>query len=71
MICVHSNTFCKLVWPIKIQAVLVEIKPYWNHHQEIATEDGFLLRESRIIVHKSQRQDLLMQIHAGHPALPK
>ena len=38
---------------------------------KLTTEDGLLLKGTRLIVPTSQRQDLLRQIHAGHLGLSK
>ena len=52
--------------PSQIQEVLLEIQPYQDFYQEITIEDGLLPKESKDVILRSQRQDLLKKLHAGH-----
>ena len=69
IICVHSNTLCKLVGP-NTRGPL-QIQPYWNFIEEITIEDSLLLKGTRIMVPPSWRENLLKEIHAGHLGLSK
>ena len=53
-------------WPEKIQQVPPEIKSYWTFQDELTIEDGLVLKNTRIIIPTSERNDLLRQIHCGH-----
>ena len=53
-------------WSEKIQQVPPEIKPYWTFWDDLTIEDGLVLKNTRIIIPTSERNDLLRQIHHGH-----
>ena len=52
--------------PEKIQQVPPEIQPYWMFRDELIIEDRLVLKNTRIIIPTSERNDLLRQIHHGH-----
>ena len=43
-----------------------EIQAYWTFRDELTIEDGLVLKNTRIIIPTSERNDLLRQIHCGH-----
>ena len=53
-------------WPEKIQQVPPEIQAHWTLRDELTIEDGLILRNTRIVILTSERNDLLRQIHHGH-----
>ena len=52
--------------PEKIQQVPPEIQAYWTFRDELTIEDGLVLKNARIIIPTSERNNLLRQIHCGH-----
>ena len=53
-------------WPEKIQQVSPEIQSCWTFRDEVTVEDGLVLKNTRIIIPTSERNDLLRQIPHGH-----
>ena len=54
-------------WPKAID--LETIKPYFNKRNEITTEDGCLLWGIRVIIPKVLREQVLNELHVGHPGI--
>ena len=50
----------------KNQQVPPEIQAYWTFRVELTIEDGLVLKNTRIIIPTSERNDLLRHIHCGH-----
>ena len=58
-------------WPNSIKEVPPEIQAYWTFHEELAIEDGLVLKGSRIVIPKSKHKQVLTMIHEGHLGLGK
>ena len=58
-------------WPLNITELPPELRPFWTFREEIAIEDGLLLKGERLIIPKCDQPDILAQIHHGHLGLQK
>ena len=53
-------------WPDTKQQVPTEARPHWSFRDKVATVDGLLFKETRLIVPKSMRAEMFRQIHKRH-----
>ena len=58
-------------WPQNITELPPDLRPFWTFREEIAIEDGLLLKGERLIIPKCDQPDILAQIHHGHLGLQK
>lgn len=58
-------------WPDKQKQVPVPIRPYWAFRDELAIEDGILLKGDCIIIPTSMQQDILKKLHDAHQGIEK
>ena len=47
------------------------LEPYWNYRDELAVEDGLLLKGKKLIIPKIMQQEVLNQLHYGHLGMEK
>lgn len=73
----ESDDTCQLLrnysmhgWPSK-SSVDSKCVNYWQHRNEIAVEEGLLMRGSRIIIPASLQKEILESIHEGHQGTTK
>ena len=57
-------------WPEKSN-LEKELEPYYSSKDEISVIDGLLMRDSRLIIPKKLRQNILELIHRGHQGITK
>ena len=53
-------------WPHR-HAVPNHLMPFYERRDELSAHDGCLLWGSRVVVPKTYRSDVLIQLHEGHP----
>ena len=53
-------------WPERKSQVDPELCEYWNIKEEISVCDDLLLRNDKLIVPSSLREEMLSQIHSSH-----
>ena len=58
-------------WPESKSQVDPELREYWNIKGEISVCDDLLLRQDRLIVPSSLREEMLCQIHSSHLGIEK
>ena len=58
-------------WPERKSQVDPELREYWNIKGEISVCDDLLLRQDRLIVPSSLREEMLSQIHSSHLGIEK
>ena len=58
-------------WPQQKQDVDSLVHPYYKYRDEITAANGLLLRNKRIIVPTTMRQEMRTKIHAGHLGIEK
>ena len=46
-----------------------DLKPYYNVRDELSCEENVLMRGLRVVIPKSQRQDVMKMLHDGHPGI--
>ena len=56
-------------WPETRRAVPRIARAYWDQRDELTTDDGLLLKGTRIIIPASQREKTLNQLHVGHQGM--
>ena len=49
----------------------LRVKPYWKVRNDLWTEDGLVLRGSRIVIPPSCRRDTLQKLHASHQGIER
>ena len=58
-------------WPQEKKDVDSLVHPYYKYRDEITAANGLLLRNERIIVPTTMRQEMRTKIHASHPGIEK
>ena len=58
-------------WPESRSECPSILEPYWNYRDELAVEDGLLLKGTRLIIPKTMQQEILQQLHYGHLGMEK
>ena len=68
--CQRILEYLQAGWPKKHQ-VLADVKHYLPISIELSLQEGLLMRDSRIMIPKSLREDILQKIHSGHQGITK
>ena len=58
-------------WPSTIQQVPVPLKPYWPFRDELAAEDGIVMKSQRIIIPTVLQKEILTKLHTAHQGIEK
>ena len=58
-------------WPSTIKEILHVLQPYWTFQEELAIEDGLILKGTRIVIPNKKHETILNQIHDSHLGLNK
>ena len=58
-------------WPSTIKELPSEIQPYWTFREELTTEDGLILKGTRIVAPSTKQAEILKLIHEDHLGLTK
>ena len=58
-------------WPEKRENCPSTLHGYWNYRDELAVENGIILKGTRIVIPKSLRPALLRQLHYAHQGAEK
>ena len=68
---IHSQvlTYMQQDWPDVCPQE--ELKPFWNRKMELASLDGCILWNSRAVIPKQGQQQVLQELHDGHPGISK
>ena len=53
-------------WPETCQRVPCIARHYWDQRDELGIDNGLLLNSTRIVIHTSQRETTLGNLHTGH-----
>ena len=53
-------------WPDQRKEAPKAVQGYWNYRDELAIEDGLLVKGERIIIPRSMVPDILTQLHSAH-----
>ena len=56
-------------WPENSKGVPQEIKQYYAFRDELAIQDGLIMKGQRIIIPTALQQEYLQELHLGHPGL--
>ena len=62
--------YIKQGWPHK-DAIEATLMPYYERREEPTVYDGCILWGNRVVVPKQYRNDVLIQLHEGHPGATK
>ena len=68
--CKQAKKYCSEQWPNK-KILEHNIKPYYQPSWELTIVKGLLMRDSRIVIPKSQQQETLAKKHEGHQGIHK
>ncbi|XP_041347001.1 uncharacterized protein K02A2.6-like [Gigantopelta aegis] len=58
-------------WPSQCRECPELILDHWNHRDKLMYADGLIFKSDRIVIPKTLRQEILLQIHAGHFSVEK
>ena len=53
-------------WPSSRKDLPTSLRPYWSYRDELAVEDGLVLKGERVVIPQEMRKDILQRIHEGH-----
>ena len=53
-------------WPTLRQDTPESVRPYFDYRDELAMQDGIILRGERIVIPRSMRPEMLHKAHEGH-----
>ncbi|XP_033725286.1 uncharacterized protein K02A2.6-like [Pecten maximus] len=56
-------------WPDTKEEVPVTIREYWNFRDELAVHNRILFKESRVVIPKLLRKEMLTRIHSSHQGI--
>ncbi len=60
--------FVEKHWP-GMNQITRELKPFYSVHQELYTENGYLVQDSQIVTPLSLHARILQLDHLGHPGI--
>ena len=69
-VCRKLKQFCQTGWPDRREIPEV-LKPYYSVLAELTVYKGLLMRNNRIVIPSSLRQDMLNRLHTGHQGITK
>ena len=58
-------------WPYTFREISKNLLPYWSYRDELAIENGILMKSGRIIIPKAMQPEILQKIHYGHQGMEK
>lgn len=53
-------------WPVDQSDLPNVAKSYWNFRDEVTFVDGLLFKGQKVIIPRTQKNDILVQLHRGH-----
>ena len=58
-------------WPERQCLLPTPLRPYWSYRDELAVEDGLVLKGDRIFIPLSLQAETLMKLHESHQGIEK
>ncbi len=58
-------------WPESIKQCHQDIRPFFNHRECYAVEDGVIFKGRQVLIPESARDRILSQLHASHQGIKK
>jgi transposase InsO family protein len=58
-------------WPERIQDVPNQLREYWSYRDELAVENGIIIKGKQVLIPGTVRADILRQLHEGHQGIEK
>ena len=56
-------------WPGNAKCLTPNITPYFNIQDELTTQDGLVFRGDRIVIPRSLRKQMLLELHSAHQGI--
>ena len=53
-------------WPDTIQELSADMRPYWSIRDQLAVEDGIIMKGPQVVIPAPIRQDIMRQLHTAH-----
>ena len=69
-VCSRVMMLCREGWPAHVKQESV-LKNYWLERATLTVEDGLLLKDSRLVIPATLRNDVLAKLHEGHQGVVK
>ena len=73
----EDSVLCELIetiivgWPENIKQVPTDIRQYWSYRDELAVENGVILKGERVFIPEPLRKETLNILHTGHLGIEK
>ena len=73
----EDSVLCELIetiivgWPENIKQVPTDIRQYWSYRDELAVENGVILKGERVFIPEPLRKKTLNILHTGHLGIEK
>ena len=58
--------YTKIGWPKQVED---ELKPYWNHRDELCIEGGCLMLGIHMVIPQKLQKKVLEELHKDHPGI--
>ena len=58
-------------WPQQRRDVAKALQPYWGFRDELAVEDGLVLKGERLVIPQSMHAYIMSKLHEGHQGMEK
>ncbi len=63
------STVIQLGWPNKEHSLCSAVRPYFPYRDELAVEDGIVLKGRKTVIPRSLQREYVGIVHRGHPGL--
>ncbi|MGH0170178.1 UNVERIFIED_CONTAM: hypothetical protein FKN15_058554 [Acipenser sinensis] len=68
---ISLRTIIQNGWPNNKGEAPMAVQDYWNNRDELSETDGLLMKNDKLIIPASMRQEMLKRIHLGHLGIEK
>ena len=58
-------------WPNTFREISKNLQPYWSYRDQLAIENGILMKSGQIIIPKMMQPEILQKIHHAHQGMKK
>ena len=58
-------------WPDSQRHLAAPLRPYWSCRDELAVEDGLIMKDDRLVIPLSLQAEVLSKLHEAHQGIEK